>query len=224
METTLPFVMPIAVILVVIGTLAASVFYMRKRRERARAIMSDAASACGLEYSDGRSDAQSMEAPGFLQGLLRDLIQQNAPWRLSGTRSGQRVEVYPETRSNGKSSTTYVIVQVCYTHPLSFEIRFAKEGIFTKLGKAMSLMKDVETGDPDFDPLIRVKTKDEASAQGFLSDLGHRQALVSLVQAYPEAWADKEKLHWERVADSLPAAELERVLSVLVPSAEALSR
>jgi hypothetical protein len=153
--------------------------------------------------------------------ILRFLIA-NAPWRLEGERGGLRVAVYPESRSSGKSSVTYTVARAYYRLPLGYDLSVQREGAAFKLGKALFGIQDIELGDPELDPLIRVKAGDPLAAKLLLDRAEARGPLLALATRYRDFRATRDYAHWERRGLPADAAELAEVLDLLVPLARAL--
>jgi len=125
------------------------------------------------------------------------------------------VAVYPETRSSGKSSRTYVVAKAFYPAPLAFKFRASREGTMAKIGKALFGLKDVQIGDPDFDPKVRIRAEDEAAAASLFFREATASAFLALLERFPEAVADSAGVTRERQASLLPMEELEEVLDLL---------
>lgn len=235
MEENLGFIIPVVTIAVgvVIGIVAISV--AKRSRMRERQIVCDLAALLGLEAIDAEASlrkAYEDAGQGALLAKLEKLpapilrfILANAPWRLEGERDGVRVSVFSETRSTGRTSTTYTVVRAFYRQDLEYELSITHEGALFKLGKALFGLKDVELGDPELDPLIRVKAGDPIAAK-LLFGGGARDALASAAQAYKEFRATASYAHWERrgvpTEAAAGAAEIGAVLDLLVPVAKAI--
>ena len=70
--------------------------------------------------------------------------------------------IYLDTHnvSNGKNSITYTRMRVCFKNPNQFELKITKEGVFSKIGKALG-MQDILIGDDVFDENYVIKSNDE---------------------------------------------------------------
>lgn len=201
---------------------------IRREREKARA----AAAELGLEYRDGEEVLKAgyeeagqgamydrlKRAPSFIARLLSGL----APWRMEGSVEGTRVAVYRETRSSGKSSTTYTVLRAYYGEPLSYELRVAREGVFAKLGKALFGLADVEVGEPEFDASFRIKAGDPLQARLLLGGEEQKRALLEALERCPGFRAEGAFVHSERLGVRLDPVELRSVLSALCRAARAL--
>jgi hypothetical protein len=145
-----------------------------------------------------------LRAGGVLRGLeklppfIQPLIDLFSPWRISGSCSGFSAWIYPELRSSGKSSKTYLIVKIDYPTPLPFDFRAGRETVFTKMGKSLFNLPDVEVGDWVFDDAVRIKASDSAAVAALFADHTLQDAFLSLLDAFPEASADREAARWER--------------------------
>lgn len=131
---------------------------------------------------------------------LQPLVDIFLPWRISGVYKGQSAWIYPEIRSAGKSAKTFLVVKVYFPTPLPFEFRAGRETVLTKLGKTFFSLSDVEVGDWAFDKSVRIKADDPAAVGALFSRSEPRDALLSLLSAFPEAFADRESVRWERAA------------------------
>lgn len=194
---------------------------MKRGREEAR----DQAGRLNLEYVDGvdalrRSYVESgqtkaLEAFDKMPAFIRSFAESAAPWRMEGSWKGVRVSVYRETRSSGKSSRTYVVTKAFYPAPLPFKFRAAREGTMAKIGKALFGLKDVQIGDPDFDPKVRIRSEDEAAAVSLFFREAAASAFLALLERFPDAVADSSSVTRERQASLLPDEELKEVLDLL---------
>jgi hypothetical protein len=233
METaldSLDFVVPVFFVLVSLPMVyfAARSAKRHAARERERARAAGLSLGLELEGEDEESETLLPEGrPERVVGrlrLVRLLKGLGLPtgWRLGGVREGVRVEIFPETRSSGKSSTTYTIVRAWFATPLGQEIRVAREGFFTKLGKALFGLEDVEIGDAAFDAALRVKAKDPLAARLRLDRPEAKEALLALIGTHHGAFVTGDYAQWEKVGTKLDEAELRSVLGLLLPAAKAL--
>lgn len=220
--TFIPFMVFLVVSIVVTVLLIPKMLRgMRRGREEAR----DQAGRLGLEYVDGldalrrsyidSGQAKALEAFDKMPAFLRSFAQSAAPWRMEGTWKGARVSVYRETRSSGKSSRTYVVVRAFYPAPLPFKFRASREGTMTKIGKALFGLKDVQIGDQDFDPKVRIRAEDEGAAASLFFREAVATAFLDLLEKFPEAVAESSGVVRERQASLLPDEELREVLNLL---------
>lgn len=231
-ESDLNLVIPLVffAIAIPLGWLALS-FARRSAaadREKARNL----ALALGLEYGEGRDPVEDIVPEGspghekatefFRKFPLFGFLSALAPWRVSGERGGVRVEIFPETRSSGKSSTTYTVARAWLREPAGQELRIAREGFFTKVGKTLFGLQDVEVGDAVFDQAVRIKAKDPLQAKLLLDRLEVRERVLALLEAQPGAFVTSTYAHWEKQGTKLDEAELGGVLDLLVPVARAL--
>jgi hypothetical protein len=201
---------------------------MKRGREEAR----DQAGRLGLEYVDGlealrrsyidSGQAKALEAFDRMPAFLRSFAESAAPWRMEGPWKGVRVSVYRETRSSGKSSRTYVVAKAFYPAPLTFKFRAAREGTMAKIGKALFGLKDVQIGDADFDPKVRIRADDEAGAAARVFREAAAASFLALLDRFPDAVADSAGVTRERQASLLPDEELREVLDLLAAFAAAV--
>lgn len=220
-------------VFVVIGIITLSIIFSGRRGARQLDQARKLASALGLQCLEGRAAAErAMAAAGTadpnvaldkLPPFVRSLIDKAAGWRLEGTIEGIRVSVWTETRSSGKSSTSWTMARAYYPAPLPFDLTLARESMMTKLGKAVFGLQDLEFGDPVFDPKVRVKTSDPAQAKQRL-DIDSRRAFVALIDAHPAAVAERASVQWSRQGISLDETETRSVLKGLVGFAARLGR
>ncbi len=212
------FIVSIAVTVLLIPKMLQG---MRRGREEAR----DQAGRLGLEYVDGMDalrrsyidsgQSKALEAFDKMPAFLRSFAESAAPWRMEGTRKGVRVSVYRETRSSGKSSRTYVVAKAFYPAPLPFKFRAAREGTMAKIGKTLFGLRDVQIGDPDFDPKVRIRAEDEAAAASLFFREAAASSFLALLERFPDAVADSASVTRERQASLLPDGELGEVLDLL---------
>lgn len=70
--------------------------------------------------------------------------------------------------STGKSAVTYTRVRTVFKNQSDFELKVSKEGVFSKIGKALG-GQDVEIGDELFDEHYRIKSNDEDKTRRLLN-------------------------------------------------------
>ncbi|MCH4886009.1 hypothetical protein EZV73_00450 [Acidaminobacter sp. JC074] len=70
--------------------------------------------------------------------------------------------------STGKSAITYTRLRAAFKNPSQFELKLSKEGVFSKIGKALG-GQDIQIGDELFDHDYIVKSNDELMATRLLN-------------------------------------------------------
>jgi hypothetical protein len=180
---------------------------VRRQRRKADAGGRQLAAALGFELLEGMEAVDRTVVPAMRQAALEarekmpDFLRKLAerPARgfscLAGTADGVEVTIYLDSRGSGKTSTDYTVVRADYPKPLPFDLRIGSEGVFTRLGKALFDLHDVEIGDGDFDRAVRVKTADEDGAKGVLGRPGARDAVLGLLAT--SAYATNAYAQWE---------------------------
>ncbi|MBN1243842.1 MAG: hypothetical protein JXA15_14160 [Spirochaetales bacterium] len=225
--------MTILIVVFVAGSIAASFVlttrFNRKKVEKAKAL----AEALGLEFTDGKAAPDALPGEdgvdrtrvlrGKSSSLARIIMAKAGGFRVHGEYAGAGVAIWLETRSNGKSSSTWTLVRAYLAGPLRFSLRMSREGAMTKLGKALFGLKDLELGDDAFDPKVRVKTDDPVQAKLVL-DHEARRAVLALLEAYPEAHVKSDAATWERVGLHLDPEKLRPLLEALAKVAATLGR
>ena len=210
---------------------ALSLVSQRRRRLRVRESSRDLAAALGLDFIEGEAafrkffeEAGQGENPVRLEQLPPALLRLYRPesyWRMEGERHGVRVAVFTETRQGSKSSTTYIIARAYLPAPPDFRLALAREGFFTRVGKALFGLQDIETGDAAFDAAFRVKSSEPDAARLFLGRPGLRAALLEAQARWPSLSLTGAWVHWERVGMVGEKAELSAVLDALARIAAA---
>ncbi|HOX18600.1 MAG TPA: hypothetical protein PKW82_09105 [Spirochaetales bacterium] len=225
--------MPIAIAALVLGTIIASFILSarsgRKKVDKARTL----AEALGFRLAQGRDASEAAldtpEGERLRAGLerlppfVRSLLDKAAGMRVQGELSGVRAAVWLETRSSGKSSSTWTVARAYLPAPLPFALRLTREGAMTRLGKTLFGLQDLELGDPDFDPKVRVKTADPAQARLAL-DADARRAALALFEAYPAAIVTSEYASRELQGVHLDPERVRPVLEALAKVAATLGR
>jgi len=222
---------PVAVF-ISFGTSALAIWFAlnwkNKNREHARGLASD----LGLQYSEGLDAA---EATAHEQGrenysaklealppFLRKLLDKFAPWRISGEYGGVPVRIFPETRSTGKSSTTWLVVRALFRDTIPYKLRAGKESFFDKVGKTLFALQDVEVGDFAFDEAIRIKASDPVAATVLFSRPETRATLLNLISLWPGAVVTSECIQWERIIGKKAMEEVPAVLGPLTAAAKSM--
>jgi hypothetical protein len=140
----------------------------------------------------------ALEAREKLPPFFRRLAERPAKGFLcaAGTTDGVEVTIFLESVGSGKTETKYTVVRADYPKPLPFEMRLGAEGAFTRLGKALFDLRDVDTGEPGFDRAVRVKAADEAGARAALGKPGARDAVLGLLALSSSAFATNAYAQW----------------------------
>jgi hypothetical protein len=215
------FFVAIAAFIAFVGFIAP-----RMRSRHARAGASDLATALGFELLKGREAVRRVIPGPSAESAMKDYDKMPAPLRklfeasgaatcIAGTADGARITICFETRSSGKTSTTYTVVRADYPTPLPFELHIAHEGTFIRLGKALFGLRDLEIGDEAFDRAVRIKTGDDAAA---------RAVLLGMIALSTEAFATNAHATWERQGRRLDPSEIRAVIAALVPVTRTLGR
>ncbi len=228
--------LPIAIIIVIVRV---GLTLSKRKREAAR----QAADLLGLEFSEaampsGFADglfAASTEAGektgpddvgskpneggaktnGAVSGFFRTLLAASRPWWVHGTWKGINVEIFELVRGSGKNSSTYLVAKALYPRPLPYKLRATKEGFFTKLGKALFNLRDVQVGDPDFDPKVRLVSDDPDAAATFFGKTNIADAFLALIEAYPSSYANQNEVAREELNGRINPTVLTKVLDLL---------
>jgi hypothetical protein len=220
----------IAAFIVFVGVIAP-----RNRSRKQRASARDLATALGFELLDGKEAVKRLmqgASPGAatadyekLPGPLRRLLEASGLAScLTGTSDGVRITIFTENRGAGKSNTTYTVVRADYPTPLPFELHIAYEGGFTRLGKALFGLRDLEIGDEAFDRAVRIKTNDEGAARAALGSPGARAAILGMIALSKESFATSTHARWEGTGLRFDPSEMHSVIAALAPVARTLGR
>ena len=228
-EREMEFIVPAFFVGSAVLMSALGILFAKKRGAREVETAKATAAMLGLSFVDARvGDTASMtdeerKTREMLQKVPFFKILDLFPsWRISGQRGGERVEAFTESRSSGKSSTTYTVARAWLKKAPQFDLRIAHEGLFTKLGKSLFGLEDVETGDPTFDDAARVKSKDPMSAKLLLARPGAKDAIVRLLESNKSAFVTREYVQWEVMGTRLDAATLGDALDKAAAVARAL--
>jgi hypothetical protein len=181
---------------------------VRRQRRRADAGARQLAAALGFELLEDMEAVDRTVLPAMrpaarearekIPPAFRKLAERAAKGALcvAGTSDGIPVTIYLDSRGSGKSNSKYTVVRADYPQPLPFELRIGSEGAFTRLGKALFGLADVEIGDGEFDRAIRVKAADEAGVKAVLAKPGARDAVLGL--AALSAYATNAYAQWDQ--------------------------
>jgi len=228
-ESTIMVLAPIAFIgLLIFIVITAS----RRRKRRISEDAMNLATSLGFEMLEGieavrrsvpgTSEQSVMETYERLPGPLRRLMESAASFVIVGTVEGSRIAIFLESRGSGKSRTTYTVVRADYPKPIPFELRIGYEGTFTRLGKALFGLRDVEIGDEEFDRTVRIKAADEVAGKILLGKSESRIAILDLLALSRTAFATASYVQWERQGVRFDASEMRTVIGKLVPVTRAL--
>ena len=135
---------------------------------------------------------------------------------VAGETDGVEVTIFLESSGGQRSKTRYTVVRADYPKPLPFDMRIGAEGAFTRLGKALFELRDVEIGDPEFDRAVRTRAADEAGARAALGRPGARDAVLGLLALSTSAFATNAYAQWvEQGYRFDPEKTRERVAAVV---------
>jgi hypothetical protein len=211
-----------ALILVVGGALVS------RQRRKAAAGMQQVAASLGFRVLENMEAVDRSIVPAMRQAALearekmppffRNMAERLARGFLcvAGEADGAEVTIFIESVGSGKSNTKYTVIRADYPKPLPFEMRIGAEGAFTRLGKALFDLRDVEIGDSEFDRAVRVKTADETAARAALGRPGARDAVLGLLALSTSAFATNAYAKWvEQGYRFDPGKTRERVAAVV---------
>jgi len=203
--------MPIMLVLVfILIIITIPIVGLGRRSRRTRANAGSLAAALGFGLLEGMEAASRMTPEALRQAAreqheklpdsLRKYMERSARtlFCIAGASDGVQVAIYLESRASGRSNTTYTVVRADYPKPLPFELSIAYEGTFTRVGKALFHLRDVEIGDPEFDRAVRIKAADEAAAKAALGKPGARDAILGMLALSKSAYATNVCAQWEQ--------------------------
>ena len=199
-----------------------------RQRRKADAGMRQLAATLGFKLLENMEAVDRSIVPAMRQAALEAREKMPAFFRrmaerpargflcVAGVADGVEVTIFLESIGSGKTETKYTVVRADYPKPLPFEMRIGAEGAFTRLGKALFDLRDVETGDAEFDRAVRVKTADEAGARAALGKPGARNAVLGLLALSMSAFATDAYAQWvEQGCRFDPNRTRERVAAVV---------
>jgi len=196
------------IVLWMLFILVAGGWLVGRQRRRADAGMKHLAASLGFRLLENMEAVDRSIVPAMRRAardarekmpeFFRKMAERPARGFLcvAGVSEGVEVAIFLESVGGGRSSTKYTVVRADYPKPLPFEMRIGTEGAFTRLGKALFELRDVETGDADFDRAVRIKTADEAGARAALGKPGARDAVLGLLALSSSAFATNAYAQW----------------------------
>ncbi len=105
-------------------------------------------------------------------------------WRhpqVVATANHWRIRFYTETVSTGggtyTSSGTVTRIRAPYVSEHSFRFHVYREGLFSRWGKALKIIRDIEAGDPEFDREFIIKGSDESKVRALFANKQIRQLI-----------------------------------------------
>jgi hypothetical protein len=208
--------------------LAVGGWLVSRQRRKAAAGMKDLAASLGFRLLENMEAVDRSIVPAMRQAALearekmppffRKMAERPARGFLcvAGVTDGVEVTIFLESVRSGKTETKYTVVRADYPTPLPFEMRIGSEGAFTRLGKALFDLRDVEIGDAEFDRAVRIKTADDAAARAAVGRPGARDAVLSLLALSTSAFATNAYAQWvEQGYRFDPGKTRERVAAVV---------
>ncbi len=196
---------PVLVFVFAVVIIGLSLGLMVFIQGRILAKMKRLAGELGYEFRSGAKSASGLVVETDVPSFWTRLVTLLAPWRIEGMENGKRVGIFTITRGSGKSRSTYTVVEMTMSPSLPCDFSICKEGVLSKLGKALSLTKDIQIGDPEFDPKVLVKGSDSEAVQRLLGSSNLRRIIVEALAAYPSLEISSKAIRWERsgIASSL---------------------
>jgi hypothetical protein len=179
-----------------------------RQRRKADAGMKQLAATLGFKLLENMEAVDRSIVPAMRQAALEAREKMPAFFRkmaerpargflcVAGVADGVEVTIFLESIGSGKTETKYTVVRADYPKPLPFEMRIGAEGAFTRLGKALFDVRDVEVGEAEFDRAVRIKTADEAGARAALGKPGARDAVLGLLALSTSAFATNAYAQW----------------------------
>lgn len=140
------------------------------------------------------------------------------PCRIESVYKGRQLKIFTFTRGSGKNQTRYAAIHVPVRNPQNLRISLTYEGFLSKVGRSLG-MQDIQTGDPAFDKLFILKSKQPEFAQAVLIP----ELRAQFIKAYDEHAArgtlklDDDMLVYEEVG-SLGGGPARRRFGVLAPA------
>jgi hypothetical protein len=197
-------IIPIVILGIVIIAIKASFSTMKEQKKKAGEI----ASLLGLRIEDafsaseqtgqisavrfGRAAKSSIseeekEFAKAMKGPFGNYMAAFMPWRICGDYKSVGVSIRKVERGSGKSKRSYTRFESNFKRPLEFSLTISSEDFFTRVGKSLFGLQDIETGNSELDRLARIKSDNVNGARSWLSSSGRQQALISLLMQHPEA-------------------------------------
>jgi hypothetical protein len=179
-----------------------------RQRRKADAGMKQLAATLGFKLLENMEAVDRSIVPAMRQAALEAREKMPAFFRkmaerpargflcVAGVADGVEVTIFLESIGSGKTETKYTVVRADYPKPLPFEMRIGAEGAFTRLGKALFDVRDVEVGEAEFDRAVRIKTADETGAREALGKPGARDAVLGLLALSTSAFATNAYAQW----------------------------
>jgi hypothetical protein len=179
-----------------------------RQRRKAEAGMKQLAATLGFKLLENMEAVDRSIVPAMRQAALEAREKMPAFFRkmaerpargflcVAGVADGVEVTIFLESIGSGRTETKYTVVRADYPTPLPFEMRIGAEGAFTRLGKALFELQDVEIGVPEFDRAVRVKTADDVAAKVALGKPGVRDAVLGLLALSTSAFATNAYAQW----------------------------
>ncbi|HUX42468.1 MAG TPA: hypothetical protein VMV83_14970 [Rectinemataceae bacterium] len=226
-----PIAFVLSCILIAVLSIKFGKAFRQKESDRKRSL----AESLGLEYVEGTAaleeayreagsmGMQALEWIGRHPGGFVARIAASNFWRLIGQRNGVKVEVFLEVRGSGKNSTTYTVARAVLPRPFEAQCRIAHEGFFTKLGKSLFGLQDLELGDPAFDEAVRIKAKDGLPILSRLAKPEVKESILALLAANHGAFVTEKVVQWEKQGRFLDPGVIGPALELAVRTASALS-
>jgi len=141
---------------------------------------------------------------------------------MSGTYDGVSVEVYTETRSTGKNSTTYTVYAASLPKRVPVDMVVHNEGMLSQVGKLFG-GEDLEVGEPEVDDAFIFKTDHPTELLEFFDTPEVVDAFRNLARTDHSVQIEYGSIQIERRRLEPDRAPLERGLQVVTGFARDLA-
>lgn len=153
--------------------------------------------------------------------VFRSLLEQVFVGLTIGTHRGCEAYVFPSGPVT-EDGDNYVNVVLKFPRPLGIGLQIYREKFWQKLGKLLGA-QDIQTGDPELDRRVVVKSSDPPRATRLLEGQAAQEVLRTMFGADNYRVAD-DRVQFAEQADALEAFYVRDILDLMADLQEALAR
>ncbi len=217
--------------LCIVGAIILIVLFFSLRKwNKDKSNLLETANILGLKYYEGEDAGREIKRANDMEGV----VTVNPPafmTKILGSMHGSRitgiykefyVAVYKEVHSSNHGSHTETVIKAYLNKPLSFKLAISKEGLSAKIAKLFG-GQDIETGDPDFDKKVRIKSDNPYEATKLLNNTSLKKAIINAITAYPPVEVYNTHIKFQRDGVFIKTEQVKGVLEAIIPIANFMS-
>jgi hypothetical protein len=169
-------------------------YWQKKENEK----LKQAAVELGFQFESGADqEIRIPYVPDFLKPLFT-FAKSESSWKMTGVVDGIPIVVYPVVRGSGKNKRSYTVVEASYRKAPPSSFKITREGFFSKIGKAVFHMQDIQIGNPEFDRRVAIKGSDPFRLVRLLSHPALQKGILDALDFHSGIMITEAGVHFEQ--------------------------